>query len=363
MGENRSPTDPAGPAATLGPRRRCWRSRVEFSAALIAFSLSLVLQPFVIFALRRHSIVDHPGERTSHAVPTPRGGGIAVLAGVLAGSLVALETPLTVAAFLTVLLTGAVGLAEDLKGISPMVRLAAQSVCALPIVWISSQSGSLPVVAFLIVGVVFVVGAVNAVNFMDGINGITAAVGIGAGAAYAWLFANAGEPALATMAVALTFACIAFLPFNAVRARVFLGDCGSYGVGAVLGSLAVAAWGLGLPAEAAFAPLAVYIADTTFTMFRRWRAGETWYEPHRSHVYQRLTDLRLAHWLVSLLVFALVIVTSVLGQFAAVGGGARLLADLAIAAIVVIYLYLPRVFGVNEKTHHVVDDRGNAANR
>lgn len=312
-------------------------------AALVAFSLSLTLQPFAIFILRRRAILDLPGERSSHTIPTPRGGGVAVMAGVLAGSLVALGAPLSLATFGTALAATVVGFGEDLRGIPPLVRLVLQAVCSVPVVLVAAEVSAVPVGVFLLVGMVFLVGAVNAVNFMDGVNGITAAMGIGGGVAYCWLFSGVGQPELAAVAIALIFACLAFLPFNLVRARVFLGDCGSYGIGAILGSLAIAAWGLGLPVEAALAPFVVYIADTTSTMVRRWRAGEVWYEPHRSHVYQRLTDYGMPHLAVAGLMFVLVSTTSALGHLAIDGGVIRVVADLGLLLVVVVYLLLPSV--------------------
>lgn len=227
---------------------------MAFLTALAAFLVSLNMQPLVIHLLRRHAIIDQPGERSSHSTPTPRGGGVAVMAGVFTGSLLAVTTSISMAVVASAFLITLVGIAEDVHGLRAGVRLILQFALALPVVVVASNESEVPTELFIAIGVVFMAAAVNAVNFMDGINGITSAVGIGAGTAYASMFFVLGDKSLALIGVALTTACTAFIPFNATNARVFLGDSGSYGVGAVLGDLAVAAWALGMPFEAVLAP-------------------------------------------------------------------------------------------------------------
>jgi UDP-N-acetylmuramyl pentapeptide phosphotransferase/UDP-N-acetylglucosamine-1-phosphate transferase len=109
---------------------------------------------------------------------------------------------------------------------------------------------------------VVVVAVVNAVNFMDGINGISAVTGAVAGAAFAWLGAELDDRTLLVLGAAVAGASLAFLPWNAPRARVFLGDVGSYGLGAALAAGVCLALAAGSTPEAAVGPLALYLADT-----------------------------------------------------------------------------------------------------
>jgi UDP-N-acetylmuramyl pentapeptide phosphotransferase/UDP-N-acetylglucosamine-1-phosphate transferase len=182
------------------------------------------------------------------------------------------------------------------------------------------------------------------VNFMDGINGISAAQAVVGGLAYALVGHTVGDRALLGVGLVTAAAMAAFAPFNVPRARVFLGDTGSYGLGAALAGLAVLALFRGLPPEAALGPLLPYLADTGSTIVRRMAAGEAWYQPHRSHVYQRLTGAGYSHVQVSVAVGLLVALTSGLGAVSLVGhGGGRLLADLAMVALLSGYLASPEL--------------------
>lgn len=311
-------------------------------AGLVAALVSILLQPVVINALRRHHVLDVPGGRSSHAVPTPRGGGIAVVLGVVVGASSFALHPPAVWMLLAVVLAAGVGLVEDVVGISVVPRLLLLGAAVAPV--LASTEPVRPIALVIsVAGFAFVLAVVNAVNFMDGINGITAAVGVAAGAAYAMLAARQDNPGAAAVGAAVAGASIGFAPYNVPRARVFLGDCGSYGVGAALAGLAFALWAGGLTIEGAVAPLALYLVDTGTTLLRRIHQRESWHLPHRTHVYQRLTDAGWSHSRVSGLVLALVAACAGLG--AVTGGGAllRAVADFAILLVLCGYLALPRL--------------------
>ena len=177
---------------------------------------------------------------------------------------------------------------------------------------------------------------------MDGINGISAAQGTAAGLALAAVAYHQDLGDIAIVAAALAGAACSFAPYNVPRARVFLGDCGSYGLGAAMAGVSVALVFEGVPFEAALAPLSLYVADTGTTLLRRVRTGEAWHLPHRTHVYQRLTDTGMTHAQVSGLFFLLVLVCSASGAGALVGNLAvRLSADMLLMAVIAAYLRLP----------------------
>src|SRR3989442_287389 len=141
----------------------------------------------------------------------------------------------------------------------------------------------------------------------------------------------------------VTGAAAAFLPFNFPRARMFLGDVGSYFFGAWLAVLAVVGLRQGLTIEAAFAPLAVYVADTGSTLARRILRHQAWYRPHRDHTYQRLTARGVSHTAVAALVAVVIAACSALGAVSLVAPlGLRVLADAALALLLAIYLASPR---------------------
>jgi UDP-N-acetylmuramyl pentapeptide phosphotransferase/UDP-N-acetylglucosamine-1-phosphate transferase len=146
--------------------------------------------------------------------------------------------------------------------------------------------------------------------------------------------------------VVMAAAMIAFAPFNVPRAHVFLGDSGSYGLGAALAGMTIVAFNLGLPIEAALGPLALYLADTGTTIVRRVAAGQAWHQPHRSHVYQRLTAFGFSHGQVSAFVGGLVAVTSGLGALSLTGDVlSRVAADVALFALLAAYLVSPHFLG------------------
>jgi UDP-N-acetylmuramyl pentapeptide phosphotransferase/UDP-N-acetylglucosamine-1-phosphate transferase len=294
--------------------------------------------------LRRAAIVDVPGHRSSHAVPTPRGGGIPVAAGLLVaagliGGLDAVFFALAVVAF------GMLGTAEDVRGLTVRGRLALQAYGALlvAVLLVSGLAAPAPVLGLLVLlCTAWITGFVNAFNFMDGVNGISAMFAILAGVVYAVVGLREDLPLLSGAATVVAVAASTFLPWNAGRAKIFLGDVGSYGLGAALAGLAAYAALHGVPLEAAVAPLAVYLADTGFTLVRRMRAGEDWLRPHRTHVYQRLTDLDWSHLRVALagtLVAALVSLCALAGSgLAAVP---RTALDVAGLVLLVGYLMAP----------------------
>jgi UDP-GlcNAc:undecaprenyl-phosphate GlcNAc-1-phosphate transferase len=316
-------------------------------SAAIALAISGVLAPVVLAVLRRARVLDHPTERSSHASPVPRGGGIAVAAG----SLVALAAGPSLrgidrlAIGLSATLFGLVGLFEDILGIRVLRRLAIQfavaGLCATFL--LGAVSGSQLWRAVFAAGVaLWLVAFVNAYNFMDGINGISVAQAVGAGAV--WLIAGtiADSTVLAGGGAIVAGAALGFAPFNVLQARMFLGDVGSYFIGAWLAVVTVLSLRAGVQYEAVLAPLALYAADTAVTLTRRVARGETWYLPHRGHAYQRLADGGWSHLQASALVASCIALCGVLGAVSLTGStAARLVADTAIVAVVGGYLMSP----------------------
>ena len=311
---------------------------LELSVALV---VALVVTGVVIPLLRRARVLDVPNHRSSHVDVTPRGGGIGVVAGVAAGVVVGGSDR-----DVLVVLTGAglaalVGLADDLRGLGALTRLAAQVVLAA-IVSLLLLAGRDEAVVLLVLGgavaVVWLVGCLNAFNFMDGINGVSGLTALVAGGWYAWLGHDLSYDALQVAGLALAGAALGFLPWNAVRARVFLGDVGSYALGFGIGGLALVALLAGASWLQALAPLAIYLADTGWTLVDRVRRGETWHEAHREHVYQRLVIAGWSHQATALVVAGLALVVCVLAGWAPLP-----VAALGALVVVGVYLSLPRL--------------------
>ena len=237
------------------------------------------------YALQR-DLVDEPGERRSHAVRTPRGGGIAIVAVLLVACIaLALREP-PHAPWLTALgvgiaLVAAVGWVDDHRPLSPWLRLSVHCLAAavfLAPVWMATGS-----LLLVVLGFGLIVTLTNVWNFMDGINGLAASQAVLVSATLALVL---GGPA-AALGWAFVAGCVGFLPFNFPSARIFMGDVGSGTLGYGVGALMVLA-ALPQPDAAGWLllPTAPFLVDAGLTLGRRVIRGERWWTPHVQHVYQ-----------------------------------------------------------------------------
>jgi UDP-GlcNAc:undecaprenyl-phosphate/decaprenyl-phosphate GlcNAc-1-phosphate transferase len=318
-------------------------------AVVACGAIVVVAEPPTVALLRRLAVLDVPGGRSSHSVPTPRGGGAPIAVGLLVAAAVAPGAGDTGLAFaVAVGFFGLLGLADDLRGLSAISRLVLQAAGAVGVATLLVMRLSLPtfaVVMAALAGTVWLVGLVNAFNFMDGVNGISGAHALVGGVTYACLADWRHDGFGVAAALALATGAVAFLPWNAMRARVFLGDVGSYSIGAALAVLAVRLIAEGVPAEAVAGPVALYLADVAWTLQRRIRRGERWLEGHRTHVYQRWCDAGWSHQKITLMTSALTVLLCLLGAAGVVGGtAARVTADLAGIGVLAAYLGSPGLF-------------------
>jgi len=253
--------------------------------------------------LRDRAILDHPNERSSHAAPTPKGAGLAIVPIVAAAWLGAgWAAP---AAHVGLVAGAALALAalswlDDLKGLGPLVRLLGHAVAVAAVLTVASPPA--PVFAGLLPGWLDRVAAgllwlwfINLFNFMDGIDGIagveTAAIGIG----IVLVAAIAGlSPAFLVHGLALACAALGFLRWNWYPAKIFLGDVGSVPLGFLLGWLLIGMAAAGQWAAALILPF-YYLADATITLLRRGLRGERVWQAHREHFYQRAVGRGLGH--------------------------------------------------------------------
>jgi UDP-N-acetylmuramyl pentapeptide phosphotransferase/UDP-N-acetylglucosamine-1-phosphate transferase len=307
--------------------------RLAFLAAVLSFVLVGLVRRLAV----RHGVLDHPSERSSHATVTPRGGGLGlVLAVLLLGGWRATH-PVDRAALL--LLAGAalvavVGWVDDGRGLAVRTRLAVHVTAGLFVGIVAAADGMpLPIRLLLFAWWTFwTVSSVNLVNFMDGINGLVASQVAIFALSLALFTANAAL--VGALATVLAAACVGFLPWNFPRARIFLGDVGSGGLGYLVPALALLASRTeGVAFVPAHLPLLPLYVDAVWTIFRRWRNGERITTPHRSHLYQRLANGGMGHTAVTIL-YA---VAAVVGALAAhTGRAAWLTGWIALYALVTI---------------------------
>ena len=285
-------------------------------------------------AVRRYAlaagVLDIPGHRSSHAVPVPRGGGMAIVAVFLAGTLLlaalgVVDWPVAAALAGGGALVAWVGWKDDHGGLAARWRALAHFAAAGWAVWWLGGLPSLrlgtvdaPLGLFGAVLAVFgVVWAVNFYNFMDGIDGIAAGEALTAGAAGGAMLWAAGSPGLAALALLVAAASAGFLAWNWSPARIFMGDVGSGVLGFVFAVLALASERAGaVPLVAWVLLLGVFVFDATVTLARRVARRERFYEAHRSHAYQRAVQAGWPHARVTSAVLA---VNAGLAALAALG--------------------------------------------
>jgi UDP-N-acetylmuramyl pentapeptide phosphotransferase/UDP-N-acetylglucosamine-1-phosphate transferase len=249
---------------------------------------------------------------------------------------------------------GLVGLFDDLADVPALWRLTFQVVPAvLAATWLvppSSRSGIVHLLLLCVIAL-WLVSYVNAFNFMDGINGISVVQSVVAAGAWAVVAEVRHIPMLGTLGVVVAAAALGFAPFNFPRARMFLGDSGSYFVGAWLAAAAVVGLRAGVPPEAVVAPLALYLADTGSTLLRRVWRGQTWHAAHRDHAYQRLVDDGWSHTAMTLTVGLVLVVVSALGLVSLTASVAlRVAGDLVALAVLTGYLASPQWLGRQRRT-------------
>ncbi len=234
--------------------------------------------------------MDHPNARSLHETPTPRIGGLGIMAGVLVAA-VWLADGALLPVMLAAVALAAVSVLDDVRSLPATVRLLAHLVVAVACLMALGLAGWA-----MLLGTLAVVWMTNLYNFMDGSDGLAggmAAIGFGALALAAW-FGDA--PGLAVFCASIAAAALAFLRFNFPPARVFMGDSGSIPLGflaAVLGILGARQnlWPWLFPILA-FSP---FIVDASVTIARRGLRGEKVWQAHRSHYYQRVVLLGASH--------------------------------------------------------------------
>lgn len=274
--------------------------------------------------LRRYAIkqnmLDVPNVRSSHSVPTPRGGGFSIVMTCLCATLLLFiigRVPLDafMALFGGGLLVAGIGFWDDHCHIQMYLRISVHfAAAAWALVWLGGFS-PLPVGKIIldlgwfghIICLVLLVWLLNLYNFMDGIDGIAGieAVCIAGGAALILL--NKGVVGVQPLLLGIvTASCAGFLAWNWPPARIFMGDVGSGFLGFILGIFAILTSASGdLSIWTWLILFGIFFVDATLTLLRRMIRGKRWYEAHRSHAYQHAVRLWASHSKVTLAILGI----------------------------------------------------------
>lgn len=328
-----------------------------------AFGLALTAMAALLTWLlaTRVRILDTPNDRSSHSRPTPKSGGLAVVATFLAGMAVLYGLMDTVQIgesyflgfFVGALMLAGVSLVDDMRALGFRSKLLTQFACAAVVVsfGLVVDRIPLPLLGEVQLGlwgypltVVWILGLTNAFNFMDGLDGLAGGTAALVAALFGIVTLSQGSLFVYLTSWVLLGSCAGFLLFNLPPARIFMGDVGSQFLGFAFAVLAVIA----MRYDASHTSFMVmpllffhFIWDTAFTMLRRWRAGENIAAAHRSHLYQLMNRLGFSHRRVALYHYA---VTAAQGAGALllvnVPGTARLLVFLPFVAWQALYTWL-----------------------
>ena len=274
-------------------------------AASIAFLVTLAVTPLLARWLRARQMLDWPDERRSHTLPTPRGGGLAMLLGFALALLANPEQRLALLPLLLLtLIVATLGWLEDRHELPVRARLLAMLGFAGGLVAYFGPITQVALFELLMpwawlwtgLGVIAVVWLINLHNFMDGSDGLAAMQGAWSAGLLGWLLYQAGAVAVGLSGLALAGACVGFLCWNRPPARLFMGDVGSLMIGGLVGLLAYAGAAKGLVSIwLSLMICSVFVVDATATLLRRVRTEGQWYTPHREHAYQRLIGAGWSH--------------------------------------------------------------------
>ncbi|RON21612.1 MULTISPECIES: MraY family glycosyltransferase [Pseudomonas] len=263
---------------------------------LLSLTLTELLRRY---ALAR-SIIDIPNARSSHSVPTPRGGGVAIVLVFLSClpflawmQLVPVTTLVAVGG--AGALIAVIGFIDDHGHVAARWRLLGHFAAAA---WALFWLGGLPAIVIFgltidlgwfgyVLSALYLVWMLNLYNFMDGIDGIASIETICVCMGVCLLYWVSGFDSMVWLPLSLASATAGFLFWNFPPARIFMGDAGSGFLGVVLGVISInSAWASSQLFWAMLILLGVFIVDATFTLMRRCVRGDKVYEAHRSHAYQ-----------------------------------------------------------------------------
>jgi Fuc2NAc and GlcNAc transferase len=297
--------------------------------SFIVFFLISIVSYFGVSLIRRYAEqrawLDHPNERSSHEVPTPRGGGLAIVMLVL-GIGLWFVTEAGLDRGLIYIVGGAIiallGWRDDLHALSPRLRFIIQGIVAAVSIFGLGyfKVVTIPMFGELQLGVVgivitflWIIGLTNAYNFMDGIDGMAGGVALSAGLGWMWLASNMHNAFAFWLALAIAASSLGFLGHNWTPAKIFMGDVGSTFLGysfAVLPLLSSDQGGDALMLGTLL--MWTFIMDAGVTFIGRLIKRENVFAAHRSHLYQRLVTSGYKHKTISLLYILLTLLAGVL---------------------------------------------------
>jgi Fuc2NAc and GlcNAc transferase len=278
---------------------------------VLACCASYGLTAWLLHHSKLRGIVDRPNERSSHTMPTPRGGGLSMVvvttcAAILLCATARMPVPLTLVVLVGGLSVAAVGFLDDVRSASITLRMSVHIGAALLTLCMLDSPLRIGIAGALVV-VLAITWVLNLFNFMDGIDGLAAseaAFVLFAAGGLALLVGHASPSQVAPLLIAAA-ACVGFLAWNWPPASIFMGDVGSGYLGYLIAAFAIASSRSGTLSVYVWLILGgVFIVDATLTLARRLVRGERVHQAHRTHAYQWLARRWGSHARVTIVVIA-----------------------------------------------------------
>jgi UDP-N-acetylmuramyl pentapeptide phosphotransferase/UDP-N-acetylglucosamine-1-phosphate transferase len=327
---------------------------------LLLFLVLALLSYLGVWIIRRYAekrqLLDHPNERSSHSLPTPRGGGLAIVL-LVTGTGIWFMREADWSRDLVYIVCGLIiaflGWRDDTHSLSPRVRFAVQGLVAAVSIWGLGYFSSVTIPLFgklqlgavgIVITFLWIIGLTNAYNFMDGIDGIAGGVAFAAGLGWVMLASNITYLAnsfVFWIALAIAAGSLGFLGHNWHPAKIFMGDVASTFLGysfAVMPLMAANAEGDALMLGTLL--MWTFIMDAGVTFIRRALKRENVFAAHRTHLYQRLVIGGYSHAKVSALYIVLTFIALFLAS--AWGDGSRLASALILFGLPLTYYVLNR---------------------
>ncbi len=331
---------------------------------IITFFFSILLSWLLTSRVRQYALkkdlLDIPNARSSHSVPTPRGGGLSIIIVLLLFAVATLFLPdapvqLLISLILTTLAYALLGWQDDKHNLPASIRLLFQLLIAFVftvwLVWYRMPDFTLSIggSAVILLSVLWIVWMANLYNFMDGIDGISAVETIMLGTVTSFWFAMSGAISIAIICIAVAGAALGFLRWNWSPAKIFMGDVGSLALGAFFAIIAIIGRSsLNIPLSAFLILYAVYLADSGVTLLHRMIKREKWWQAHRSHFYQRAVQSGFSHAQVSLAVMVVNLLLAVLASLVVVEA-----LDATIALLISLIILAPLMFLINSRFNRI----------
>ncbi len=314
--------------------------------------LSLAVTWVILYYVR---LLDHPNERSSHELATPKCGGVGIVLSFVAGVYISqlwggscLVPPNILYSFIVpTLLVASVSLADDIQELSPKFRLIIQIAASLMFLSLIRFNGGIKDTSITslmlqtimwIGGIIWIVGMANSFNFMDGIDGLAAGQGMIVSFFFAAIQFGHGNCFLGFIALVLMVGCLGFLAFNFPPAKVFMGDIGSVSIGFILAIMALQGYAVDNSLQSMMIiPLLMtnFLSDTTTTFVWRLIKREPVLQPHRTHLYQKFAGCGVSQRTVTMTNYGM---ATIQGLIVLLVGKKILLAVICCVGLQVIYV-------------------------